>query len=34
MTVVSSYRSAMFFVNNDQKAVAEDTIADVEASGL
>ena len=30
----ASYRSAIFFVDDDQKAVAEDTIADVEASGL
>jgi len=29
-----SYRSAIYFVSADQKAVAEDTIADVEASGL
>lgn len=29
-----SYRSAIFYVNNEQKTVAEDTIADVEASGL
>ncbi|KAE9630942.1 peptide-methionine (S)-S-oxide reductase MsrA [Parasedimentitalea maritima] len=29
-----SYRSAIYFVNEDQKAVAEDTIADVNASGL
>jgi peptide-methionine (S)-S-oxide reductase len=30
----TSYRSAIFFTNDDQKAVALDTIADVEASGL
>ena len=30
----TSYRSAIFFTNDDQKAVAVDTIADVEASGL
>ncbi|MEC7962791.1 MAG: peptide-methionine (S)-S-oxide reductase MsrA [Pseudomonadota bacterium] len=29
-----SYRSAIYFVDEDQKAVALDTIADVEASGL
>lgn len=29
-----SYRSAIFYVNDEQKKVAEDTIADVEASGL
>ncbi len=29
-----SYRSAIYFENEDQKAVALDTIADVEASGL
>jgi len=29
-----SYRSAIYYVNDDQKAVAEDTIADVDASGL
>jgi len=28
------YRSAIFFVNDEQKAVAEDTIADVNASGI
>jgi peptide-methionine (S)-S-oxide reductase len=32
--VGSSYRSAIFFVDEGQKTVAEDTIADVEASGL
>ena len=31
---VTSYRSAIFYVDEDQKRVAEDTIADVEASGL
>jgi peptide-methionine (S)-S-oxide reductase len=30
----SSYRSAIFYLGEGQKAVAEDTIADVEASGL
>jgi len=30
----SSYRSAIFYVNEEQRQVAEDTIADVEASGL
>jgi peptide-methionine (S)-S-oxide reductase len=29
-----SYRSAIFFENDEQKRVADDTIADVEASGL
>ncbi len=29
-----SYRSAIFYLDEDQKRVAEDTIADVEASGL
>ena len=29
-----SYRSAIYFTSDDQKAVAEDTIADVNASGL
>ena len=29
-----SYRSAIFFTSEDQKRVAEDTIADVEASNL
>ncbi|GGJ77794.1 peptide methionine sulfoxide reductase MsrA [Streptomyces camponoticapitis] len=29
-----SYRSAIYFVDDEQKRVAEDTIADVEASGL
>ena len=32
--VGSSYRSAIFYLNDDQKQVAEDTIADVDASGL
>jgi peptide-methionine (S)-S-oxide reductase len=32
--VGTSYRSAIFYVNDEQKRVAEDTIADVEASGL
>ena len=30
----SSYRSAIFHTNDEQKRIAEDTIADVEASGL
>lgn len=30
----TSYRSAIFYANDAQKAVAEDTIADVNASGL
>jgi peptide-methionine (S)-S-oxide reductase len=29
-----SYRSAIFYLDDEQKRVAEDTIADVEASGL
>jgi peptide-methionine (S)-S-oxide reductase len=29
-----SYRSAIFYTNDEQKKVAEDTIADVDASGL
>jgi peptide-methionine (S)-S-oxide reductase len=29
-----AYRSAIYFVDEDQKAIALDTIADVEASGL
>ncbi len=29
-----SYRSAIYYTNADQKAVAEDTIKDVDASGL
>jgi peptide-methionine (S)-S-oxide reductase len=32
--VGSSYRSAIFYVDDEQKRVAEDTIADVDASGL
>ena len=32
--VGASYRSAIFYVDGEQKKVAEDTIADVEASGL
>jgi peptide-methionine (S)-S-oxide reductase len=32
--VGTSYRSAIFYVNEAQKRIAEDTIADVEASGL
>ena len=30
----TSYRSAIYYIGDAQKAVAEDTIADVEASGL
>jgi peptide-methionine (S)-S-oxide reductase len=30
----ASYRSAIFYLDEDQRRVAEDTIADVEASGL
>jgi peptide-methionine (S)-S-oxide reductase len=30
----ASYRSAIFYTSDEQKSVAEDTIADVEASGL
>ncbi len=30
----SSYRSAIYYVNDEQKKVAEDTIADVNASGI
>src|SRR6202453_4703144 len=29
----ASYRSAIFYLNDEQRRVAEDTIADVEASG-
>ena len=32
--VGTSYRSAIFYTSDEQKQVAEDTIADVEASGL
>jgi peptide-methionine (S)-S-oxide reductase len=32
--VGSSYRSAIFYTTDEQKRVAEDTIADVDASGL
>jgi peptide-methionine (S)-S-oxide reductase len=32
--VGSSYRSAIFYLDDDQKRIARDTIADVEASGL
>ena len=30
----TSYRSAIFYTSEEQKRIAEDTIADVEASGL
>lgn len=30
----TSYRSAIFYLSDEQKHIAEDTIADVEASGL
>ena len=30
----TSYRSAIFYISEEQKRVAEDTIADVDASGL
>ena len=32
--VGASYRSAIYYVDDEQRQVAEDTIADVEASGL
>ena len=32
--VGASYRSAIFYTSDEQKRVAEDTIADVDASGL
>ena len=32
--VGTSYRSAIFYIDDEQRRVAEDTIADVEASGL
>ena len=32
--VGASYRSAIFYENDEQKRVAEDTIADVDASGI
>lgn len=32
--VGDSYRSAIFYTSDEQKAVAEDTIADVDSSGL
>jgi peptide-methionine (S)-S-oxide reductase len=32
--VGASYRSAIYFLDDEQRRVAEDTIADVEASGL
>ena len=32
--VGSSYRSAIFYTSDEQKRIAEDTIADVDASGL
>jgi peptide-methionine (S)-S-oxide reductase len=30
----TSYRSAIFYISEEQKRIAEDTIADVDASGL
>lgn len=32
--VGASYRSAIFYTSDEQRAIAEDTIADVDASGL
>ncbi len=32
--VGSSYRSAIYYTSDEQKAVAQDTIADVDASGI
>jgi peptide-methionine (S)-S-oxide reductase len=32
--VGTSYRSAIFYISDEQKRIAEDTIADVDASGL
>jgi peptide-methionine (S)-S-oxide reductase len=32
--VGASYRSAIFYTSEEQKAIAQDTIADVDASGL
>jgi peptide-methionine (S)-S-oxide reductase len=32
--VSTSYRSAIFYLDDEQRRIAEDTIADVEASGL
>lgn len=32
--VGASYRSAIFYTSNEQREIAEDTIADVDASGL
>jgi peptide-methionine (S)-S-oxide reductase len=32
--VGTSYRSAIFYTSDEQKRIAEDTIADVDASGL
>ena len=33
-TSARSYRSAIFYTSDEQKRIAEDTIADVDASGL
>ena len=32
--VGASYRSAIYYVDDEQRRIAEDTVADVEASGL
>ena len=34
MTFGSAYRSEVFYTSDEQREVAEDTIADVDASGL
>src|SRR5687768_17878136 len=33
-TLFRSYRSAIFYTSDEQKRIAEDTIADVDASGI